>query len=56
MENDLKKLNEKNKYLIGSKPETMKMDIIMFKEEVLIELKNLNNILAEKYRKISQEV
>lgn len=53
---NLKKLNEKNAYLIGSKPESMKMDIIMFKEEVLVELKQLNNSLAEKYRKISQEV
>ena len=56
MNRDLKSLNEKNAYLIGSKPETMKMDIIMFKEEVLVELKQLNISLAEKYRKISQEV
>ena len=54
--NNIKKLNEKNAYLIGSKPETMKMDIILFKEEVLVELKNLNNSLAEKYRKTNQEV
>ena len=54
--NNVKKLNEKNAYLIGSKPEVMKMDIILFKEEVLIELKQLNNSLAEKYRKTDQEV
>ena len=54
--NNVKKLNEKNAYLIGSKPETMKMDIILFKEEVLIELKQLNNSLAENYRKTDQEV
>ena len=56
MSSDLKSINDKNAYLIGSNPETMKMDIIMFKEEVLVELKQLNNSLAEKYRKISQEV
>ena len=56
MNSNVKKLNEKNAYLIGSKPETMKMDIIMFKEEVLVELKQLNNSLAEKYRNTGQEV
>ena len=56
MNNNIKQLNEKNAYLIGSKPETMKMDIIMFKEEVLVELKQLNNSLAEKYHNTNQEV
>ena len=56
MNNNITNKNENKPYLIGSNPESIKMDIIMFKEEVLIELKQLNNSLAEKYRKISQEI
>ena len=54
--NDTQNLNNKNAYLIGSSPEIMKKDIIMFKEEVLVELKELDKSLAHKYSKLSQEV
>ena len=54
--NDNKNPNNKNAYLIGSSPEIIKKDIIMFKEEVLVELKQLDKSLAQKYSKMSQEV
>ena len=54
--NDIKNHNDKNAYLIGSSPEIIKKDIIMFKEEVLVELKQLDKSLAQKYNKMSDEV
>ena len=54
--NDNNNPNNKNAYLIGSSPEIIKKDIIMFKEEVLVELKQLDKSLAQKYSKMSQEV
>ena len=54
--NDIQNPNEKKAYLIGSSPEVIKKDIIMFKEEVLVELKQLDKSLAQKYSKMSQEL
>ena len=45
-----------NDYLIGSKPETIKADIMYFKEEVLVEFKQLSKKLEEKYTKINKEL
>lgn len=45
-----------NDYLIGSKPETIKADIMYFKEEVLVEFKELSKKLEEKYTKINKEL
>ena len=46
----------KNAYLIGSKPEAHKLDIMNFKEEVLVEFKELNKRLEEKYKKTDNEL
>ena len=46
----------KNAYLIGSKPEALKLDIMNFKEEVLVEFKELNKRLEEKYKKTDKEL
>ena len=43
-----------NDFLIGSKPEIIKADIMYFKEEVLVEVKQLSKKLEEKYIKINK--
>lgn len=43
-------------YLIGSKPETIKADIMNFKEEVLVDFKELSKKLEQKYYKINKEL
>ena len=45
-----------NDFLIGSKPEIIKADIMYFKEEVLVEVKQLSKKLEEKYIKINKEL
>ena len=45
-----------NQYLIGSNPEAMRADIMYFKNEVLVDFKELNKKLEEKYSKINQEI
>ena len=47
---------EGNPYLIGLKPETIKADIMNFKEEVLVDIKELSKKLEEKCRNINQEL
>ena len=46
----------KNSYLIGSKPESIRLDIMNFKEEVLVEFKELNKRLEEKCKKTDKEL
>ena len=55
MSNDNKDINNNN-YLIGSKPETIKADIMNFKEEVLVDFKELSKQLEQKYNKINKEL
>ena len=55
MSNDNKDINNNN-YLIGSKPETIKADIMNFKEEVLVDFKELSKKLEQKYNKINKEL
>ena len=55
MADDNKKNND-NHYLIGSKPETIKADIMIFKEEVLVDFKDLGKKLDQKYNKINNEL
>ena len=55
MSNDNKEINNNN-YLIGSKPETIKADIMNFKEEVLVDFKELSKRLEQKYNKINKEL
>ena len=45
-----------NQYLIGSNPEAMRADIMYFKNEVLVDFKELNKKLEEKYSKINHEI
>ena len=54
MSDENKKIND-NHYLIGSRPETIKADIMNFKEEVLVDFKELSKNLKQKYNKINNE-
>ena len=54
MSDDNKNIN--NQYLIGSKPETIKADIMNFKEDVLVDFKELSKKLDQKYKKINKEL
>ena len=45
-----------NNYLIGSNPETIKADIMYFKEELLVDFKELSKKLEKKYNNINKEL
>ena len=48
--------NYNNNNLIGLKPEAIKSDIMKFKEEVLIDLKEIKKKFEEKYVKLNSEI
>ena len=48
--------HDTNNSLIGLKPEALKSDITKFKNDVLIDFKELKNKLEEKYLKINNEI
>ena len=52
---DSKSINQ-NHYLIGSTPEIIKTDIMNFKEEVLQDIKELDQKLEEKYITINKKI
>ena len=52
---DSKSINQNN-FVIGSKPELIKVELMNFKEEVLLDLKELSKKLDDKYIKMNREI
>ena len=56
MSGDYEGNNNNQNYLIGSKPESIRADIMHFKEEVLVDFRELSKKLEQKYIVINKEL